>query len=219
MTVILVLLTIAVVLLVDWLINGRRLAAMRDAQPAVAEPTAVRLPRGVFFAPSHTWLNILPSGRAFLGVDDFVTRLADKPRLLMLKEAGARVARGEPLLALEDGERRLTVRSPLDAMVLEVNSESERLGAAHKAAPLCDSWACQLLPDRPQDLKALLLGDEADSWMQAELRRLRDFFASASPALSPAMLQDGGQPVAGAMKHASRELWQRFEDEFLAVGE
>jgi hypothetical protein len=53
--------------------------------------------------------------------------------------------------------------------------------------------------------------------MRQEFRRLRDVLAGAGPELSPAMLQDGGAPIAGAMKHVAPEIWDRFEREFLEV--
>jgi len=217
MTVVLVLMMVAAFLLADWLLHRGQRARARAGVAAGRDPAAVRLPRGVFFAPSHTWLSLLPSGRAWLGLDDFVARVLAAPRVEVLKPAGSRMARGEPLLRIQDGEHRLTVRSPIDAAVVEVNAEIVRHGALPARAPFCENWACQLQPDHAEDLKGLLLGEEAATWMQAEFGRLRDLLAGAGPALSPAMLQDGGPPVAGAMQHVDQEIWNRFEHEFLEV--
>ena len=212
MTVLFVVLTIALFLVLDWLLH-------RGEEPAkVPVRTAtVRVPGGVFFAPSHTWLNLFPSGRAWLGVDDFVLRLLDHPRVKFLAPEGARVGRGEPVLALEDRERRLVVKSPLDARVVHRNEALGRDAGLDPTMPFDDGWALELEPEKPRDLKSLLLGDETREWMREEHRRLRDLFASAGPQTSPVMLQDGGTPVPGALRGVDDETWNRFEREFLDV--
>jgi glycine cleavage system H lipoate-binding protein len=217
MTVIFVALTILFFLGVDWLLQRRKEARAVAPAMAAAQEARVRLPSGVFFAPSHTWLNLFPSGRAWLGIDDFVVRLLERPRVRFLKEAGAQVGRGDPLLVLEDGERQLTVRSPVDARVTALNSKLLKKPGALRQAPFCEGWACELKPDRQSDLKSLMLGGESAGWMQGEFGRLRDVLAGAGPDLSPAMLQDGGPPIAGAMKHVGPDVWTRFEREFLEV--
>jgi glycine cleavage system H protein len=213
MTVLLVVLTIAVFLTVDWLLHRGKMpvAATRATSPAV------RLPSGVFFARSHTWLNLFPSGHAWLGVDDFVSRLLDQPALRFRVEPGTHVTRGEPLLELEEDGRTLTIRSPIDARVVGLNPVLASDPGTLQSAPFSDGWVCELIPDRHSDVKSMMLGAESQNWMQREFGRLRDLFAGAGGVLEPAMLQDGGPPVAGAMRQADEEIWQRFDREFLAV--
>jgi glycine cleavage system H lipoate-binding protein len=219
MTVILVLATIAFFLGLDWLLHRRQ----RHAAPTLAllpVTAGPRLPSGVFFARSHTWLNLFPSGRAWLGVDDFVAGLLERPRIEPLAKAGSRVERGEPLFALTDGEHRLTVRSPLSARVIAANPDllphaarSLRPGAA----PFFEGWVLEIEPERAADLKSFLIGEETAAWIRGEFARLRDVLAGTGPALSPAALHDGGMPAPGAMKHVGPETWRRFEQEFLGV--
>jgi glycine cleavage system H protein len=215
MTVLFVVLTIALFLGVDWLLHRGKVAV------SVKSPTtpAVRLPSGVFFAQSHTWLNLFPSGHAWLGIDDFVSRLLDSPTVKFLAEPGARVKRGEPLLRLEEDGRALTVRAPIDGWVLAFNGQLTAHPELLHSRPFCDGWVCEIRPDRYADVKSLLLGDETQGWMQHEFARLRDLFAGvgAQSGLEPAMLQDGGPPIAGAMKHVDAEVWERFDREFLSI--
>jgi len=215
MTVLFVVLCILAFLGLDWVVASRQRHAAHSS-PAPA-PAAVRLPRGVFFARSHTWLNLFPSGRAWLGLDDFVARLLDRPRLEILAAPGSRVARGEPLLALHEGAHRLTVRSPVDARVVAANPDLAGQAWPSRRPPFFESWILEIEPERPADVKDLLLGDETTGWIRGEFQRLRDLFAAGAPGLSPAVLQDGGAPVAGAMGQAGPEVWERFEREFLAV--
>jgi glycine cleavage system H lipoate-binding protein len=215
MTFLLVVLMIAVFFLGEFIVRHREVkAAVTSRAP---RPAGVRLPNGVFFAPSHTWLSLLPSGRAWVGIDDFVLRLLEHPRVRFLQPAGTRVGRGQPLLVLEDGAHRLTVQSPLEATVVSLNGALAEGAPIGPEAPFCEAWACEIEPIRPVEIKALRLGAEAAAWMREEFGRLRDVLAGAGPLPAAAVLQDGGAPVAGAMKQAPPETWARFEHEFLEV--
>ena len=215
MTVLFVVLTIALFLGVDWLLHRGKVTV---AVKAPASP-AVRMPSGVFFARSHTWLNLFSSGHAWLGIDDFVSRLLEAPTLKYLVEPGTPVKRGEPLLRLEEDGRSLTVRAPIDGRVTALNAQLIAHPELLQRRPFCDGWVCEIKPDRYADVKSMLLGDETQSWMQLEFARLRDLFAGvgSQPGLEPAMLQDGGPPIAGAMKHVDAEVWERFDREFLTL--
>jgi glycine cleavage system H protein len=186
-------------------------------QPMQAYP--VRLPEGIFFARSHTWLSLFPSGKVRLGVDDFVGRLLEKPQIEYLKRDGDQVKRGEPLFALTEGGRTLTVRAPISGRVVGVNELLLQKPELLKENLFSDGWAFTIQPEKSSEVRQLLLGDEARNWIAGEFRKLRDVFAGvpAEGNLVPALLQDGGPPVAGALKHMGNEVWQSFEDEFLNV--
>ena len=218
MTVLFVVATIILFLSMDWISRRLRQEATQPArEPAPALPFA-RTPEGIYFTPSHTWLNLFPSGKVRLGIDDFITRMLDAPEITLLKKSGDAVKKGDPVLLLAENGRRLTVRSPIDAEVVEPNDALPAHPRSLRDALFSDGWAYLLKPRRTGDLKGFSLGAETGSWMQTELGRLRDFFASARPngELVPA-LQDGGPPVAGALKAMDDAAWSRFEEEFLGV--
>lgn len=221
MTVIFVAVTILFFLTLDVVV--RRVRA-RKAAPAmavhIARPTyPVRLPDGIFFARSHTWLSLFPSGKVRLGVDDFVGRLLDKPEVEYLKSAGDSVKKGEPLFALSEGGRTLTLRAPMDGRIIGMNEQLQKNPGLLKENLFSDGWAYTIQPEKPSELRNLMLGEETRSWIPQEFRRLRDVFAAvpAEGELVPALLQDGGPPVAGALKHMGPEVWDNFEEEFLQV--
>lgn len=219
MTVLFVVTTITLFLAVDWLSRRLRHEDVLPARERSAAPPLARTPDGIFFTPSHTWLNLFPSGKVRLGIDDFITRMIDAPEITLLKSAGETVRKGDPILLLKEDGHNLTVRSPIDADVVTVNDALPTHPEALKEALFSDGWAYTLKPLRFGDLKLFSLGTETRSWMRIEFARLRDFFASAHAegGLVPAMLQDGGPPVAGAMKAMDDGVWHRFEEEFLGV--
>jgi glycine cleavage system H protein len=177
----------------------------------------VRIPDGIFFSRSHTWLNLFPSGKVRLGIDDFVGRLLDNPNVVFLRKSGDHVNRGEPIIQLKEDGRSLTVRAPISGIVLSTNDSLIEHPEKMKELLFSDGWAMTLQPDRTSQLRSLLLGEETHRWIRSEFVRFRDILAGVggTQGLAPALLQDGGVPVAGVMRDAPVEAWTRFEKEFL----
>jgi glycine cleavage system H lipoate-binding protein len=219
MTVLLVVLTVLVFLAIDIAVIGARdkkRSSAVGAQP-VGLALPVRIPEGIYFARTHTWMSLFPSGRMRLGVDDFVGRLLDTPSISYLKEPHQHVQKGEPILLLKDGGHTLTVRAPMDGEILDRNVKLTEEPNRLKESLFTDGWAYTIVPARHSDIKQLLLGEETRRWLVGEFSRLRDVFAQEKGAndLLPALLQDGGPPLQGALKYVLPEAWERFERAFL----
>ncbi len=223
MTVLFVVATILVFLTIDYVVRKTRerkaLQTFPAFQRSARQTTPVRIPEGIFFAPSHTWLNIFPSGKVYLGIDDFVTRLLEKPQITLLNRSGDKVRKGDPIMVVKEDGRELTIHAPVEGEVLSVNDELPARPELMKTLLFTDGWAYLFKPKRPSELKDMLLGEETKQWISEEFRRLRDVFAGISQEgdMIPALLQDGGPPVAGVMKHMPESVWNRFEREFLEV--
>ncbi|MEX1276599.1 MAG: glycine cleavage system protein H [Bacteroidota bacterium] len=226
MTVLFVVATIVLFLGIDW--GLRRIKAGKAVSLAPVTPErpfepqaamAVRAPEGMFFARSHTWLNLFPSGKVRLGLDDFVGRLLEKPEITYLKHEGEPVKKGERILILTEGTRSLTVRSPIDGTILSRNEELTKNPELMKEQLFSDGWAYAIKPQKSSDLKSMLLGEETRSWMRTEFGRLRDVFAGVgtNSDVLPALLQDGGAPVSGALKGMDEAVWKKFEQTFLEI--
>jgi glycine cleavage system H protein len=176
----------------------------------------LRLPEGVFFARSHTWLNLFPSGKARLGVDDFIANLFEKAEVTLVKSAGDHVEMGEPMLVLSEHGRALTVRAPISGEIISINEKLEERRGLKRAGQFSDGWAYTMKPGEPAQLRRLMLGSESRSWMSAEMCRLRDFFTNTiSYGMPSPVLQDGGAPARGALLTLGTEDWKRFERQFL----
>ncbi len=218
MTVLFFLTMIIIFLGIDFIVQRKKKTAPAAYQ-AERTPLPLRTPSGIFFAPSHTWLSLFPSGNVRIGADDFVLRMMKNPGISFLKVPGSPAKKGEPLFQLKEGARTLTVHSPIDGDVVTVNEELAQQPGMLKEELFSNGWAYTMKPHRASDLTQLLLGERSRAWIQHELGRLRDFIADSTQTgtLSPVLLQDGGTPVEGLLKDFSTEQCERFEQQFLNV--
>jgi glycine cleavage system H protein len=221
MTVLFFISTVLLFLGIDWLVqrSKEKRAALPVPVRRPAKELSVRLPDGIFFAPSHTWLNLFPSGKVRLGVDDFISGLLNKPAVKLLRSAGEKIAKGDPLLELTSDGHHLTVRAPIDCEILSVNSSLGSDPGLLEEGLFSDGWAYMIKPSRNTDLKELLLGAETGRWIRTEFQRLKDLLAgsTAGAEAQPAYLQEGGPPIAGVLDGMDDAVWQKLDSEFLAV--
>jgi len=220
MTVLFVIGTIIVFLVIEALVH--RASAKKRAREEVVAVSGghvrtfpVRIPDGIFFARSHTWLNLFPSGKIRLGVDDFVGRLLENPEVILLKSEGSEVRRGEPILTLREGGRSLSIRAPMDGQILGVNDAIRSSPSLLKEKLFTDGWAYMLKPRKPSELRRMLIGEETRQWIAEEFTRLRALFTQEGGRVASALLQDGGLPIGGALEGAEGRIWEQFDRMFL----
>jgi glycine cleavage system H protein len=217
MTIILFISTIIIFLATDHILQRKKVRSMVPV-PAHVPSSPFRIPDGIFFSKSHTWLNLFPTGKVRLGLDDFILRMLKHPAIEFLKTAGSHVAKDEPILLIRDGARKLTIRSPLEGEINSCNDEITGDPEMARRLLFSNGWAYTITPLKVSELRSFLLGEESRSWFQGELTRLRDFFAGVYGATaSPAFLQDGGTPVEGALTGVNDEQWKKFEEQFLTT--
>ena len=217
MTVILVVATILFFVGLDWAVRRARNQEPFPVTPVREPALPVRMPEGIFFARNHTWMNLFPSGKVRMGIDDFIGRLLDTPALEFLKEDGETIGRGDPILQLKQNGHSLTIRSPLSGTIVSRNSDLNTHPEKMKEMLFSDGWAYTIQPTKTTELRNTLFGVETREWIRQEFARLRDVLAGLKVPDSavPVLLQDGGIPVAGFMREASDELWQAIDTEFL----
>ncbi|MFC1550782.1 glycine cleavage system protein H [Candidatus Neomarinimicrobiota bacterium] len=182
----------------------------------------IRIPRGIFFGPSHTWTYMLSNGNAQIGMDDFLSHITGPTTNVSVKQNGDTVEKGESILDLEFKGNKLNVYSPISGRIQRINEkvlDKARIITDH---PYGDGWIYEIEPDNWQkDIGNLHLAQNATDWIRNELNRLKDFFSFAvagdSKKKIAAILQDGGQVAKGALVEASTEVWEKFQTQFLDV--
>lgn len=220
MTVLFVIGTILFFLILEWFVRWMRGEERSHTVTSVQRlHYPVRVPEGIFFSRSHTWINLLPSGKLRLGIDDFLARLIENPEIKFLKHEGDEVRRGEPLFGLVSGNHVLSIQCPIDGRILEVNNILANRPEALREQLFSDGWGYLIQPKRMTQLRDFFIGTETRAWIREEFHRLGDFFAGVgrTEGVDPAFMQDGGLPMPGILKKMDDATWKEFEREFLQM--
>jgi len=221
MTAILVVLTIAVFLTVDYLhTRARRARATVPARLPLSASLAPELfarPAGVFFGPGHTWARLEPDGAVRIGIDDFAQKILGRIERIEAAPAGVTLGPEDAAFVLHQQGKSAAFPAPIEGVVAAVNEAALGDPARLKGDPFGAGWLLLVKPKQlAEGLRRLRVAEEARAWMQEEVARLRDFLSAQVPADAVgATLQDGGVPVEGVFEHLDAKSWERFEVEFL----
>jgi glycine cleavage system H lipoate-binding protein len=220
MVALLVVATFIVALTIDALVRRAQKGKVEPAKvyaPVVAK-RAPGFPLGYFFAPGHLWVNLRPSGRIQLGVDELIGRLIGKANAIQLKKPGEKVRKGELLVSLIQGDKTIHIPSPIEGTIEQSNYELEDNPEEFVENPYTKGWFYLISPTNlAQDLKNFAVADQTKTWWSKELNRLREFVQNhlPQPALAGLTLPDGGLPLDGLVAHFDQKAVEELEAHFL----
>jgi glycine cleavage system H protein len=169
MTAIFIAATIVVFLIIDWIVQRVRSRASQADMGASVPGNGgypLRIPAGIYFSKSHTWISLFPSGEARIGIDDFIGSVLGDPEVTFMRGLGERVKKGDPLIVLSTGDRRLVIRAPLAGEIVRVNDNLEKHPQAMRDQLFSEGWAYTLRPNMLDELRSLMLGEESRNWMR-----------------------------------------------------
>lgn len=224
MTVLLVILTFALFITLDYLVGLRRKARERPIRapalkPALhptfaAEPVWVagyQMPEDLRYHQGHTWARAW-NGDILVGIDDFARKLIGPAKKLTLPAVGSLLKQGAKSFRVEVDGKTADFLAPIDGEVLEVNPELTDQPNLATDDPYGHGWILKVRPSNlSRSLRNLLSGSLAGRWMEDSRERLE----LQLMALSGSVLQDGGEPVADLARQLPDEDWKRLVGEFL----
>lgn len=224
MTVILVLAVFTLFIAIDLIRNpsirrDRVPAQVPDLEPiplfAPLAPVWVagyQMPEELHYHRGHTWAQVLPNGRARIGLDDFARQLVGRATAVKLPDAGESVRQGAGSFGIQVGHRAISLVSPLDGHVTAVNPALTQNPALASDDPYGRGWLVEIQPTGiRRGLNNLLSGGLAQRFMEHTRQQLEHGLM----ALSGSVLQDGGVPIADFARELSDEDWQRLTHELL----
>ena len=203
-------------LLLDYFVQ--RAARKREATVEQPLPERFLIPRGYFFAPKHSWLEVLGSGHARVGIDDFVQKIVGAVDNVEIAPLNSVVKQGAPIMTIRQGTRTLACSAPVSGKIVQVNEALIQSPAILRTDPYVAGWIAVIEPqDLSGDIKGFTIADEAAQWLRNEVSRFREFINARNPqvALAGATMLDGGAPVVGTLQNAPDLDWKAFETEFL----
>jgi glycine cleavage system H protein len=220
MTVILLVLTFAIFLLIDYLRTPKTAvvqqvseAAKRDAapRPIPALVAGFQVPANLRYHPGHTWALSESPDRVRVGMDDFATKLAGKIERIALPERGRWIRQGQKLWTIFRDGKSVDMVSPIEGTISDVNDAVASDPELARRDPYGDGWLIAVQsPDAKTNFRNLLGGALARIWTEESALRLQ----SRIPALAGALAQDGGVAVDDLTEHMPDQNWAEVTKEF-----
>jgi glycine cleavage system H protein len=220
MTVIMVLLTFAIFLSIDY-IRGQKQAAkqavIQHARPATVSQVVPALvagfevPENVRYHAGHTWALSESRELVRVGMDDFASKLIGKIESIALPQRGRWVRQGQKIWTIVRDGKSVDMVSPIEGTIADVNDAVAKNPELARRDPYGEGWLVTVqAPDSKINFRNLLSGTLARLWTEAAALQLRN----KMPMLAGAMAQDGGVAVDDLTAHMPDEDWAKLTREF-----
>jgi glycine cleavage system H lipoate-binding protein len=197
-------------------------AKQRNAVPITVQVQTDRilLPKGFFISKAHTWVELTFGGEARIGLDDFAQKIIGSIERIEVAPLGSEIKKGDMLLHVRNGNRMLSIPSPITGKVLTVNESLLASPNRLHQDPYVAGWVAVVAPKNiSTELRFLAIADEAAKWLRKEVARFRDFIKAQSqlgvPAPAGVTMLDGGAPLNGVLEQFNENTWNAFQEEFL----
>lgn len=178
----------------------------------VLEVEGVTVPQGYYLHQGHAWVKIEEGSSVRVGIDDFALRLLGPLDRIEAPLMGKVVQQGEPHLAVNRGEHRANLLSPLSGVITAVNPKVREQGPLASQDPYAEGWVMTLhAQNLRKELKTLTIARETEEFIEHELEHLHHLIEEVSAPLAA----DGGtlaKDVFGAMPQLG---WERLTRSFL----
>lgn len=221
MTVLLVVFTLIIFLVADYIVQKARLAKVavqsdRFGHGVIASifSGAASIPDSVELATNHTWLKEDPQGVITVGVDEFLAGLLGAVEDIVLPPIGNTVTPAVSEIALRHGGKSLDLASPVVGQVVEVNDEVRKDPALARKDPYGAGWLLKLAPKRDREVHRLFVVPRPVEWLKKQMDLAKEFFTARAGSAQLATLYDGGLPVEGLLKNYDAETWKEFSNSF-----
>jgi glycine cleavage system H lipoate-binding protein len=220
MTVIMVLLTFAIFLAIDYVHGQMQLAKQPVLQTAPREtaprmvPSIVsgfKVPENVRYHTGHTWALSESRELVRVGLDDFASKLVGKIDSIALPQRGRWVRQGQKIWTIFRDGKSVDMVSPIEGTVTAINEAVIKDPELARKDPYGEGWLLTVqAPDSKINFRNLMGGTLARLWTEASALQLRN----RMPMLAGALAQDGGEAVDDLTANMPGEDWATVTKEF-----
>jgi len=218
----LIIITFLLLIIPFWITINKRASVKKTVSRTAGNLSAgiLKIPQGIFYSRNHTWAHLERSGKAIVGLDDFLIHATGDVRLTGLKEAGTYIIKGEQLALIEQDGKHLKIYSPVSGTITDTNTGLLENSEMLNEDPYGMGWVYKVKPTGwKTETSNYYLADDAVVWVKKELDRFKDFLANSvsrySPETAIVVLQDGGEFCDNPLRELPDEVWQDFQKSFL----
>jgi glycine cleavage system H lipoate-binding protein len=219
MTVILVLVTFAIFITIDYLRNRKRAPQLGEekspvvgrAVPAGNFVEGFFVPKDLRYHPGHGWALRERKNLTRVGVDEFGAALLGGVDRIELPKPGRWVRQGQKVWSFYRNSEKAEMVSPVEGEIVEVNSEVLKDPALLRKDPYGEGWLMTVhVPDEESVQQNFLPVRLVKSWMHEAAERL---FAR-QPQLAGPVMADGGRPISSLADGLPGSSWKELTREF-----
>jgi glycine cleavage system H lipoate-binding protein len=147
------------------------------------------VPMGYYFHDGHAWAQIESGGYIRVGLDDFSLKLLGQADALDLPLMGKELDQGKIGWGLKRKENLADVLSPVDGVIVEVNSKVRENPQFANREPYGGGWLFMIrTPDIKGTMNKLMTDQNSLAWMNQEVTHLESMIEDVAGPLAA----DGG---------------------------
>jgi len=222
MTVVLVVLTLAILILIDYLQSRKKVTvaepesaggrAIAKAQPEC--PSDLRLPGNVRFHLGHTWALRESPTLVRVGIDELAARMIGRAESILLPRRGQWIRQGQKIFSIFKAGSKTELVSPIEGEVTGVNEKVLSDPGLLDSDPYGDGWLLTVIsPDAETNFRNLMGGNLARQWMVEEASRL----STRMPVLTSVAVPHNGDESSANSPQISGQSWTELTHEFFGV--
>jgi glycine cleavage system H protein len=226
MTALLVLLTAAVLLVIEYAYSKKhalqpivQVAAVpvrpiEAARPILSIVDGFEVPAHLRYHQGHGWALSESPTLVRSGMDQFAARLIGKIDQIMLPQRGQWIRQGQKVWSFMHNGKKVDMVSPIEGEVADINESVIKNPELARRDPYGEGWLMTVKsPDAKTNFRNLMSGTIVRRWIEESAARLR----ASMPAMAGAVAQDGGLIVDDLGSCLKEETWTELTQElFLA---
>jgi glycine cleavage system H lipoate-binding protein len=171
-----------------------------------------KVPVGYYFHNGHAWAKIESGGYIRVGLDDFALKVLGEADALDLPLIGKELDQSKAGWGLKRKDNLADVLSPVDGVIMEVNSKVRENPKLANNEPYGDGWLFMVrTPDVKGSMKKLMVDQDSLSWINAEVHQLETMIEEVAGPLAA----DGGYLADDIYGNLPDLGWKNLTQKFL----
>ena len=159
------------------------------------------VPMDFYFHDGHAWARIESGGYIRIGLDDFALKVLGKAEALDLPLMGKELDQGKVGWGLKRKDNLADVLSPIDGVIMEVNSQLREKPEIANREPYGDGWLFMVrTPDVKETMGKLMVDQSSLAWMNNEVTNLES------------MIEDVAGPLAADGGYLAEDIYGNLPD-------
>jgi glycine cleavage system H lipoate-binding protein len=172
------------------------------------------IPQGFYLHSGHAWVKIEEGEFVRVGLDDFALRLLGPLDSIYAPLVGKEMKQDRADICLSRGLNGAKVLSPVNGVVTDINPKLKERGELANESPYADGWVVRMhSKNLRQDLKHLMIGNEAERFVKKEVKRLYDVVEETAGPLAA----DGGHLTNDIYGTLPEIGWDKLTKLFLKI--